>query len=63
MVFADLQAIHATTARVLGIFKPIQRHLLVTGDACEPQSLVTDLAPLQRQVITLLGPSPADYGR
>jgi len=50
-----------TTARVIEIFEPIQRHLLITGDN-EPQCLVTELTNLQRQIINLLGTSPADYG-
>ena len=51
-----------TTARVIEAFEPIQRHLLIAGDD-EPQCLVTELTTLQRQIIKLLGLSPADYGR
>jgi hypothetical protein len=51
-----------TTARVIEAFEPIQRHLLIAGDD-EPQCLVTELTTLQRQIIRLLGLSPADYGR
>jgi transposase len=51
-----------TTARVIEVFEPIQRHWLTAGDN-EPQCLVTGLTTLQRQIIKLLGLSPADYGR
>lgn len=51
-----------TTARVIEVFEPIQRHLLFLGDD-QPQCLVTELTKLQRQIIKLLGLSPADYGR
>lgn len=51
-----------TTARVIEVFEPVQRHLLLVGDN-EPQCLMTELSKLQRQIIKLLGLSPADYGR
>ena len=35
---------------------------LGVGDA-EPQFLVTELSPLHRQIIRLLGLSPDNYGR
>ena len=50
-----------TTARILEIFEPIRRHVLYVGDA-EPQSLVTDLSPLHREIIRLLGLPSTDYG-
>ena len=50
-----------TTARVIEVFEPIQRHLLMVGDN-EPECLVTELTPLQRQIIKLVGLSPAEYG-
>jgi transposase len=50
-----------TTARVIEVFEPIQRHLLITDDN-EPQCLVTELTTLQCQIIKLLGLSPTDYG-
>jgi len=50
-----------TTYRVIEVFEPIQRHVLRVGDA-EPQFLVTNLSPLHRQIIRLLGLSPTDYG-
>jgi len=51
-----------TTARVIELFEPIQRHWLTVGDN-QPQCLVTELTTLQRQIIKLLGLSPADCGR
>jgi len=51
-----------TTARVIEAFEPVQRHWLTAGDN-EPQCLVTELTTLQRQIIKLLGLSPAHYGR
>ena len=51
-----------TTARVIEVFEPIQRHVLLLGDN-EPQCLVTEVTNLQRQILKLLGLSPADYGR
>ncbi len=50
-----------TTARVIEVFEPIQRHALILGDN-ESQCLVTELTKLQRQIIKLLALSPADYG-
>lgn len=43
-----------TTRRVLDLFEPIQRHTLEKPGA-EPLSHVTELSPLQRQVLNLLG--------
>jgi transposase len=51
-----------TTARVIEVFEPIQRHVLIVGDN-EPQTLLTELTDLQRQIIQLLGLSPVDYDR
>lgn len=50
-----------TTHRLIELFEPIQRHVLDTGDD-EPQILVTELTPVQRQVLTMLGLSPNQYG-
>jgi transposase len=50
-----------TTYRIIEIFEPIRRHMLCMGDA-EPQLLLTELSPLHRQIIRLLGLSPTDYG-
>jgi transposase len=51
-----------TTHRVVEVFEPIQRHVLTFDDG-NFQILVTELTPLQRQIIQLLGPSPDEYGR
>lgn len=51
-----------TTARVIEVFEPIQRHVILVDDE-EPQCLVTKLTRLQRQIIKLLGLLPTDYGR
>ena len=50
-----------TTYRIIEIFEPIRRHVLCMGDA-EPQLLMTELSPLHRHIIRLLGLSPTDYG-
>ena len=50
-----------TTRRVLDIFEPIQRHTL-THDGAE-QTFVTDLSPVHRRVLKLLGAPRKDYGR
>ena len=57
-----------TTHRVIEVFEPIQRHVLTLNDGAQDdegslQIMVTDLTPLQRQIIELLGLSPDDYGR
>jgi transposase len=57
----DRPCTRPTTYRVIEVFEPIQRHVLCIGDA-EPQFLVTELSPLHRQIIRLLGLSPNDYG-
>jgi transposase len=57
----DRPCTRPTTYRVIEVFKPIQRHVLSVGDA-EPQFLVTELSPLHRQILRLLGLSPNDYG-
>lgn len=51
-----------TTHRLIELFEPIQRHELSIDDS-EPQIMVTELTPVQRQVIELLGLSPDEYGR
>jgi hypothetical protein len=58
----DRPCTRPTTYRVIEVFEPIQRHVLSIGDA-EPQFLVTELSPLHRQIIRLLGLSPTDYGQ
>jgi transposase len=46
--------------RLLDIFEPVQRHCL-GGE--EPIECVTQLTPLQRELLRLLGHTPRDYGR
>jgi transposase len=50
-----------TTARLVELFETVQRHEVYTEDG-EPQVMVTDLTPVQRQVVELLGLSPETYG-
>jgi transposase len=50
-----------TAHRVIEFFEPVQRHVLQLGDA-EPRVMVTELTPVQRQVVELLGLSPEAYG-
>lgn len=50
-----------TAHRVIELFEPIQRHVLQIGNA-EPQVMVTELTPVQRQIVQLLGLSPESYG-
>ena len=58
----DRPCARPTTHRLIELFEPIQRHELYVDDG-EPQIMVTELTPVQRQVIELLGLSPDEYGR
>jgi transposase len=58
----DRPCTRPTTHRLIELFEPIQRHELYVDDG-EPQIMVTELTPVQRQVIELLGLSPDEYGR
>ena len=49
-----------TTRRVLDIFENIQRHTL-SGDGTS-QTFVTQLTPLQRQIVNWFQLSPKKYG-
>ncbi len=51
-----------TTRRVLDIFDTVQRHTL-SGGSGERQTFVTQLSPLQRQIVTWFGLQPRRYGR
>lgn len=51
-----------TARRVFDVFEPVQRHYLQLADGTE-QVMVTELTPLQRQILKLLGLSPANYDR
>jgi transposase len=57
----DRPCARPTTHRLIELFQPIQRHELCIDDG-EPQIMVTELTPVQRQVIELLGLSPDEYG-
>jgi len=51
-----------TAARVLEAFDNVQRHVLTRPDGHD-ESLITELSPLQRKILKLLGISPDSYGR
>ena len=51
-----------TAHRLIELFEPLQRHVLQIGEG-EPQVMVTELTPVQRQVLELLGLSPDSYGQ
>lgn len=57
-----------TTQRIIELLEPIQRHELLreTGSASnedrEPMILITNLTPVQRKIVQLLGLKPTDYG-
>jgi transposase len=50
-----------TARRVLDVFEPVQRHTITMANHCE--TLVTQLSPLQRRILNLLGFSAKDFGR
>lgn len=51
-----------TSPRVFDAFENVQRHTLATDG--QPRTvLVTELSPLQRQILELLGHPPEQYGR
>jgi len=50
-----------TTRKILDLFDGVQRHEL-TLPGCEPEVMVTELSPLQKQVLKLLGISQDSYG-
>jgi transposase len=51
-----------STRRVLDVMEPIQRHILELPSE-ERQEFVTQLTPLQKRIVTLLGLNPKNYGR
>jgi hypothetical protein len=53
---------YPTARRVFDVFEPVQRHVVSLPDGSE-EVLVTELTPLQRQIIRLLGLDPSRYGR
>jgi transposase len=58
-----------TAHRIIEIFEPIQRHVLTRTSSERPdvdsdvQVMVTELTPVQHQIVELLGLSPETYGR
>ena len=50
------------TRRVLDLFTNIQRHQL-SQKGCAPETLVTELSPIQREVLRLAGVATYSYGR
>jgi transposase len=50
-----------TTQRILELFDPIQRHVLTTASG-DSQSFVTDLSPVQREILKLLNIPACNYG-
>lgn len=50
-----------TTRRTLDVFENIQRHTIQRRNSAA-ESLVTELSPLQRRLLTLLKVSPKNYG-
>jgi transposase len=50
-----------TARKLIDAFEPVQRHLL-TLPGEQPESLLTQLSPLQRQILRLLGIPTAGYG-
>jgi len=51
-----------STRRVLDIFETVQRHIL-SDHSGDSQTFVTQLKPLQRQIVTWFGLQPRHYGR
>jgi transposase len=51
-----------TAYRVFEIFESVQRHVVSLPDEEGPRIMVTELTPLQRQILQLLGLSPDNYG-
>lgn len=58
----DRPCARPTAHRLIDLFEPIQRHELHVDDG-EPRIMVTELTPVQRRVIELLGLPPDEYGR
>jgi transposase len=53
---------HPTAPRVFDVFDNVQRHRL-TADGQQTAMMVTELSPLQRTILRLLGHSAEQYGR
>jgi transposase len=50
-----------TTRKILDLFDGVQRHELGLP-GCEPEVMLTQLSPLQKQILKLLGVSATSYG-
>ena len=50
-----------TTRKLLDLFDGVQRHALILSGR-EPELMVTQLSPLQKQILRLLGISEKSYG-
>ena len=50
-----------TTRKILDLFDGVQRHELTLSGG-EPEYMVTQLSPLQKQILKLLGISASSYG-
>jgi transposase len=50
-----------TTRKILDLFDGVQRHELTLPD-CQPEVMVTELSPIQKQVLKLLGIPEKSYG-
>ena len=50
-----------TARRVIELFEDVQRHELHSGTG-RPTVMVTQLTPLQREILKILGLSPENYG-
>jgi transposase len=51
-----------TTRKLIDLFEPVQRHTL-TARGQEPTTFVTELTPLQRRILKLLGIPTSTYGQ
>ena len=51
-----------TARKIIDLFDNIERHELQQAGQ-EPETFVTELTPLQKQILRLLGMSPKNYGR
>ena len=51
-----------TTRKLLDLFDGVQRHELTLAGR-EPEFMVTQLSPLQKQILKLLGISAKSYGQ
>jgi len=52
---------HPTTRRLIDLFENVQRHTLLSAKR-RPKAFVTDLSPLQRRILKLLGQPRTTYG-